>query len=100
MLEEDDLIQGSCYFLVWYYDDDLRIPDIETYIFIGKNVLPSDKEDDERWYFQNPESYLKKGSFIKTNDGSDCGVFRTDQETLETIYDLEGLIGTLAEIKM
>lgn len=55
MISEDDLSVGNSYFLVGYFDDDLTIPDIETYIYIGKNVLPCDKDEDEdSWYFQDP----------------------------------------------
>jgi len=100
MLEKDNLFDGKIYYLVWYYDADLCMPDIETYIYVGKNVLPSDKSSEEdQWYFQNPELYLEKGVFFKNQEGVDYGVLRADLDTLETMYNLEGLIATLSIVK-
>ena len=100
MVKENNLCYGLFYFLVWFYDDDLSIPDIETHIFVGKNLLPSDKNsEEERWYFQEPESFLKNGLFLDVKNLSENDILRADQETLEMIYDLEGLIILLSDTK-
>lgn len=100
MFDENLLLKGNSYFLVGYFDNELSIPDIETYIYVGKNILPSDKKSGEdKWYFQDPETYFEKGPFIESQDKEGFDILRADQVTLETMYDLEGLIIALEEIK-
>jgi len=55
-----NLKEGGCYFLIGYYDEDLRVPSIETYIYLGKNLL-GETATDERWYFQEAESFVEGG---------------------------------------
>jgi hypothetical protein len=100
MVDKIELVEGKSYFLVWYYDGGLSIPDIETYIYVGIDLLPDDKLSEESsWYFQNPDTYFKRGKFIDVNGDNDLGVLVADEETLEMIYDLDGLIVLLSEIK-
>lgn len=100
MINEGSFVTGRCYFLLSYYNDDMSIPDIESYIYVGKNVMPSDKKTKEEWwYFQSPETYLKLGSFFLSDDERDLGVLRTNSNTLELFCDLEGLIQKLSDIR-
>lgn len=100
MINDNELTSGKTYFLVEYFDDNLSIPDIETYIYVGKSLLPSDLElNEEKWYFQDPESYLLKGKFTDSNEKKEFDILRADQVTLETMYDLEGLTSSLINIK-
>jgi hypothetical protein len=100
MVDDNNLIKGNIYFLISFFDNDLTIPDIEIYIYIGKNVLPSDKESEgNSWYFQDPETYLQKGAFIESQEKSDFDILRADLDTLETIYDLEGVTLELSDIQ-
>jgi hypothetical protein len=98
VIEEDLLIEGERYFLVWYYDEEMRIPDIETHIFVGKNVFSEpDAPGQDAWYFQDPDSYVKLGIFSSIQDKSKCQLLKADKDTLESLYDLDGLIQELAE---
>ena len=100
MINEDDLLEGNSYFLVGFFDNNLSIPDIETYIYVGKNVLPSDNDsEEESWYFQDPETYSKKGPFFEVQGKVDIDILRVDQDTLELVYNLDGVIEVLIEIK-
>ena len=100
MIDKENLIIGQCYFLLGFYDDEMSIPDIESYIYVGGNLLPSDKGvKEEWWYFQNPETYMKQGCFVSVDDKRDCGVLRANPVTLEMFHDLEGLIRRLSEIR-
>ena len=99
MVNPEKLIEGNVYFLVEYFDNKLSIPDIETYIYIGKNVLSTDAaSDEENWYFQDPESYLQKGPFVRSKDRTGIDILRADEVTLETMHDLNGMIVALSEI--
>lgn len=85
--------------MVGFFDNNLSIPDIETYIYVGKSVLPSDiSSEQEKWYFQDPEMYIQKGAFNESQKNDGSIILRVDREMLELIYDLDGLIDLLNEI--
>lgn len=100
MIDAENLIEGNFYFLISYFDDALSIPDIETYIYVGQNLLPSDKGSEiYHWYFQDPETYIEKGAFIESQNKKEIDTLRADQDTLETMYDIEGLISELSKLR-
>ena len=101
MIDENLLIEGERYFLVWYFDEDMKIPDIETHVYVGKNVFsePDVPGQDDAWYFQDAGSYVKLGIFTGIQDKSKCELLKADRDTLESMYDLDGLIQELAERK-
>lgn len=100
MLETTELVVSGCYFRLFYHDKDLRIPEIKTLIYIGKN-LHSEGETSakEFWFFQDPESFLKYGPADKKPVRSECEVHRLDSEALFSICDWTGLIEELSENK-
>jgi hypothetical protein len=63
LLKPEDLIIGENYFLLSYLDESGLIPNIKTFTYIGKNLM-KDKKDEDKWYFQDPESYKKYGIFL------------------------------------
>ena len=65
MSTQMNLVEGCAYFDVDYSDEKLIVPNIHTYIFVGKNLLGSDKD---RYYFQTPDCYFKHGPFNKVTD--------------------------------
>lgn len=89
MDNENDLAIGEAYFMVSYFDDKYLVPKIETYIYVGKNILDS-KDQKDIWYFQNPTSYLTQGPF-NTLPPADYDVYQIDQPALEYIYSLNEL---------
>ena len=99
MVEENELVEGQCYFLILYHDKDLRIPDIRTMIFIGKNIDQDEKSKKDLWFFQDPESYLKYGASIRKPRKSGCEVSRFDENSLFSIYDWSGMINELTQNK-
>jgi hypothetical protein len=52
----DELREGECYFEISFWDTQSDIPCIETWIYVGKNLLKEGTQEN-RWYFQDPESY-------------------------------------------
>jgi hypothetical protein len=91
------LVIGNCYFLVSYFDQGMRFPDIETYVFVGSNLLEGDAGDVSYWYFQDAESYAEQGIFTQIEDKASREVMRADEEALEMFFDYDGLFDVLAE---
>ncbi|WP_163833367.1 hypothetical protein [Spartinivicinus ruber] len=94
MISSESLIKGKTYYLIGFYDDALKIPDIETYIYVGKNLL----SDDGAWYFQCPQTFLKQGPFNELPPG-DYSVMRADEDTLEMMYDSQGIVNLLTNLQ-
>lgn len=102
MINPNKLRVSECYFFVHFYDADpgLKYPDIETLIYVGKNLLDTGKEkDSDKWFFQDPESYLAHGSFLQLPEGIEREVVAIHEDSLATIYDIEGLIACLEKVK-
>ena len=52
----ENLVKGSAYYILSYFDDKLTIPEVGTTVYIGKDI---DQEKDEIYYFQDFESHSK-----------------------------------------
>ena len=76
-----ELKNGKTYFHVAFYDKDLSIPSIETYIYVG-----IDEEDKTRVLFKNAEGYVADKEGIK------------DVETYYISYE-KGKINTILDKK-
>jgi hypothetical protein len=50
----ENLREGSVYFALNFLDKELLLPTMEPVVFVGKNLEPG---DEERYYFQDAESY-------------------------------------------
>ena len=100
MVNDNELVIGRCYFLISFLDEEMRIPEIETYIYIGKNLISeSDVSDESGWYFQDPESYLKHGPFKSTRKNLGRDVVCVDENTLDLFCELPVLISRLSKIR-
>ena len=105
MIDQTKLLIGNRYFVVSFFDDELQIPNVETYIYVGKSLLPTDRDNNlECWYFQSPDSFLKVGVFTSKENGGKVltadDVLCADRETLEMIYDISGLIDLFSELNV
>lgn len=99
MLQDECLKVANVYFHVLFADDELSIPIVDTYIYVGKNLFGNDGNGAEsRWYFQDPDTYMDIGPFNKAPKG-DYGVLSADDVTLEEMYDSAGLAELLVALK-
>jgi hypothetical protein len=90
-MNEKKFIKGNHYYSVGFYDQKLTIPHITTLIYIGKNLrLDDNKPTIDKWYFQDPESYLIHGAFTDIKGRIKRKVYI--YETLESIFDDQSLI--------
>jgi hypothetical protein len=97
MTRARELVPGNCYFMVHYYDDDLKIPDVSTYLYEREDEW----EDGQKvWLFREPNSDVlasddEAGGEEELEQPAFMGI-REDQ--LHQMVDLGGLIGVLGEL--
>lgn len=99
MINKENLVEGSHYFLVWYFDEKKEVPDIETHVYVGKNVFSTVTPEQDFWYFQDPESYTTLGDFTNIEDKNKCKLLKADSDTLDAMYDIDGLIVELEKLR-
>jgi len=58
------LEKGKAYFEIVFCLPENVVPEIESYILIGKNIF-SDGKDSDEYYFQTPRSYYKHVTSLK-----------------------------------
>ena len=71
-----DLEIGRPYFRVAYIDEDMVVPELETLVFIGRNLHP----DGPGFYFQDAASFLAGARFDPTEFGSFPEVEEADHD--------------------
>ena len=84
--------EGEVYYRLTFPDAGLLYPQVETFVFVGKNL--SDEDTEDTWYFQFADSYAKSGSILKSKDG-DRRVCLATRRDLPDMLDLVGLIKEL-----
>jgi hypothetical protein len=98
MANEKRFEKGQCYFLLGYYDQKFRFPYIQTFVYIGKNLETAGREaTEDRWYFQEPQSFLKRGDAPLDDYSEGSGVMTVTQEALDGFVDWRGLADELEE---
>ena len=65
MSTQMDFDKGQAYFDVDYSENELIVPNIDTYIYVGKNLFDG---DEEQFYFQTPDCFFKHGPFFEVTD--------------------------------
>jgi hypothetical protein len=79
-----ELRKGQAYFHVAFFDKDLSIPSIETYIYEGV-----DEEDDNRILFKNAEGFVAANEGI---ENVETYYISYEKDNINTIVDKEHLI--------
>ena len=100
MITEKKLIPGANYFLVIFYDRKLQMPNIKTYVYIGKNLYDDrNRSGGDEWFFQAPQLYLKQGDGQQVYKTIEKKFFIANEDILHHMYDLQGLIEVLEKVK-
>jgi hypothetical protein len=92
-----DLEKGKAYFGVSFTEAHTEIPEIETYIFIGKDIFTQGSGE---YIFQTPWSYFTHGNFTAIIDQklkSKAQINVMSSEIVEVLYTLPELIEYLGE---
>lgn len=87
-----ELIEGSVYFSVGFVDDAMLIPQMETLVFIGKNL---EEEPGDLYYFQDIRSYQASGRLDPKRSDGPATYFRCSVNELKGIYEFERLLEIL-----
>jgi hypothetical protein len=82
-----DLQEGSVYFLLTFGDDDMKIPILETLVFVSKT-------DDGIFRFQDFESYRGAVGF-KTGTEKRINIFECEEKQLNCIFEYERALDRL-----
>jgi hypothetical protein len=86
---------GSTYFLLGYYDSELKYPFIESFVYVGQNLFDDDKNTQSiAYYFQDARSYLEHGTDVRSNN-ADVRFLRQEQNDLEGILSINQLVSEL-----
>jgi hypothetical protein len=92
-----ELDEGKVYFDVDYSEDELKIPNIHTYVFVGKDLHDGDNGD---FYFQTSDCYIEHGPFFKVTDSnikSELEIISMKEDLAEMLYTIESLQNLLKE---
>lgn len=89
--------EGACYFLLGYYDEDFNLPSVETFIYLGKNLLGEDATN-ERWYFQQAESFVRNGRVLPSPNRNNEDILSTSLEHLKDFLNSAQLGSLLSEM--
>jgi hypothetical protein len=89
----DGLKEGEVYFSIQFADDEMLIPIMETWVFVGRNLDP--EIPGEHLYFQDVESYREGVRYSSATE--DTAQFQVpDPGNIKHFFDfehaLEGLI--------
>ena len=90
-------IEGACYFLVGYYDEELLLPFVQTYIYLGRNVL-GDAGHDSRWYFQEAESFVRNGRVVPRTGRKNEDILISPSDHLEDFLSYSQLAELLRQL--
>lgn len=82
---------GNFYFSVCYLDDECVVPEIESLIYIGRNL---GGEQDGSLYFQDAQSFVRVGAFPNTSS-ADVRVTVTGTEPPPNLFELDGMVDEL-----
>ncbi len=63
MIENGNYTVGDSYFLLSYVDKGFAYPVITTLVFLGVNIEGDSGLDEDLWFFQDAESYVKLGPY-------------------------------------
>lgn len=90
----EELVPKSIYFMLTFFDGDLLIPDVETVVYLGRDIF---KEGDEFHYFE----YFQQYSDMKKNSVAhdDQQIVRTDQK-LRNFYTAAGVSEIFAGLSL
>lgn len=84
--------EGEIYFRLTFPDARLSFPQIETLVFIGKNL--GDESLEDAWYFEFSDSYARSTAFTM-QQGAERRVCIVTERDLPEMLDMTGLVREL-----
>jgi len=63
-----ELVSGTAYFLVSYFEPGANIPIVDTYVYLGRSAYEQDGES--AYIFQNASSFMELGDYANLDESS------------------------------
>ena len=89
--------EDICYFLLGYYDEAFRFPSIESYVYLGKNLL-GEEASNECWYFLEAESFVREGKPTSLRNRSNDDNICAPADLLKDFLDAKQLANVLENL--
>lgn len=89
---ENELKEGSVYFSVTYVDEDMHIPIVDTFVFIGRNL---DEDDTCSVFFQDVESYQEGVRYGSIPNDSCANFFKCTKNETSNVFEFERALDEL-----
>jgi len=86
---------GKAYFEISWASTNTQVPDIETYIYIGKDIF---NRNPTEHFFQTSHSFQAHGNFAELKDRKqkqEAEIILMKSDTIETLSTIEELIDQL-----
>lgn len=100
-MKTSELQVGKPYFLFAFLDSDLKFPSIDTFVYIGMNILgENSSKDDARWYFQAAESYIDSGPFNPKTQKITNQLITVAEDLLKELLTYNELIERLTQLNI
>ena len=87
-----ELKEGSVYFAVQFFDEDMCTPGMEALVFIGRNV---GSEDTDELYFQDAGSYRDGVRLGSAAAAEDAVFYRQSPTEISHIFEYERAVDVL-----
>jgi len=89
---EAELKEGSVYFAVNYFDDEMLIPNMETLVFAGRDLADGDLG---RLYFQDLGSYREGVRYESATEDDHAAFFTCPEGHANHIFEYEQALNEL-----
>jgi hypothetical protein len=83
--------------LFGYFDEERRLPEIETYVFIGENLHGEVRgSESQSWYFRNAETFPQRGFRQEHQDKGQ--IFAVGEGMIENFIGVADLLKELRKV--
>lgn len=87
---------GETYYLVTYFDEKLRYPSIDTFVYLGRDIFGDRAADEDvLWVFQAAQSYVEDGPYDPKQKGLTDFLLTVGSDMIGDFLSLSGLIEDL-----
>jgi hypothetical protein len=86
------LKEGSVYFSVTFVDDDMKIPIMQTLVYVGKR--------DEKFIFQDVESFFEGVTYDSAHEGDLATFSQCDEPGLNSVFEYEKALDSLMKCSL
>ncbi|MBS3759073.1 MAG: hypothetical protein KGY61_10465 [Desulfobacterales bacterium] len=94
---------GKVYFEGSFLHPEYPIPEVETWIYVGMNLFEEEVEEENAYFFINPQKYYEDDLKVAIQDESFFedidGYYVVNESDLDAIMDIDALAAWLSGLK-